>query len=384
MFWNKTIKRIDEEKESLEREVDRLKSEVKEKELLQSENEQLKEKCNELESDMERIYAGHKGLEEEISFLKYRIRTLDELHESIVFGKWPHDGSLKKYTCRYPFERVEILPRGEVYTCCSAYLKHNYYIGNIFENSFEDIWNSERARKLRWSVEQGNFEFCQKYCKFLYTVDANANTLQDNPIQPRNEYTCLKEWKDYVVEESPKYISLSCDETCNLHCPSCRSNVKALNREESERLYSKLMEVVRPMLANCQLLGALGSGELFASSAVSRFYKTLSAKEFPKLRLYIMTNLQLVDENKWEEFSNLLEIPKRIGVSIDGASKETYEINRAGGNWERLQKNLRNLLKLKKRPEAHIDYICLNFIVQKNNYHEIEKFVEMAQNMGGD
>lgn len=350
----------------------------------------LKEKCEALQSDNDRVYAGHKGMEEEIHFLKYRIQTLDELHESVVFGNWPHDGSFRGYTCRYPFERIEILPRGEVYTCCSGHIKHNYYIGNIYEEnaSLAEIWNSTKAKKLRYAVEEGNFEFCQKNCRYLYMAakGAKEHTLQLNPVKPLSDKRgdLKKTWQDYTAEAMPKYIMLSCDESCNLQCPTCRSSVRVLEKRESERLYQRLMEVVRPALKDCELLGALGTGELFASSAVSRFLQTVCAEEFPKLSLILTTNLQLLDQKKWEEFPNLLGMPKTIRVSVDAATKEVYEENRCGGGWERLLKNLAYLCSLRKDPDAHVEYLCLNFVVQKNNYEEMEAFADMAERMGVD
>lgn len=315
----------------------RREKECGEREALRQEAERLRERCAGLQADNDRVYAGHRGLEEEINFLKYRIGTLDELHESVAFGYWPHDGSFRDYTCKYPFERIEILPRGEVYTCCSGYIKHDYYIGNIYgdHESFGEIWNSDRARKLRYSVQEGNFEFCQKKCRFFHMPAGG-----DNPITLKDGPSPRKGWQDFAVTAAPKYITLSCDESCNLQCPSCRSHAKALNKEDSDRLYDRLINIVRPMLRDCELLGALGTGELFASSALSRFFKTINAREFPKLSLIITTNLQLVNEAKWEEFSNLLEIPKTIRVSMDGASKGTYEENRRGGYGNACRKTL--------------------------------------------
>lgn len=368
------------ERETLEAESEKLRTRCVE---LQAESDQLRARCCELQADNDRVYAGHRGMEEEINFLKYRIGTLDELHESVTFGEWPHDGSFKDYTCRYPFERIEILPRGEVYTCCSGYIKHNYYIGNIYEDheSFEEIWNSDKAKKLRWSVSEGNFEFCQKKCKFFHMQDSEG---EDIPIVLKGNFPSYKHWTECVVSTTPKYITLSCDESCNLHCPSCRSHVKALGKAESDMLYDRLIKIVRPMLKDCELLGALGTGELFASNTLSRFYKTLNAWEFPKLKLMIVTNLQLVNEEKWQEFSNLLKIPTKIWVSVDGASKETYEKNRLGGTWERLQDNLGYLCKLRKDSTTHIDWVTLNFVVQDNNYREMEDFVAMAEDLGAD
>lgn len=353
---------------------------------LRQESERLKEKCEALQADNDRVYAGHRGLEEEIQFLKFRAQTLDELHESVVFGDWPHDGSFRDYTCRYPFESVDILPRGEVYTCCSAYLKHNYAIGNIFQEDFEEIWNSQKARRLRHSVYEGNFEFCQKYCKFLYHAAGRGERIDVNcPVVLKKDAQDLCCQADgYCVRHTPKYITLSCDETCNLRCPTCRSSGKVLGREESDRLYGRLMRVVRSMLKECRTLTALGSGEVFASSAVSRFLKTITAQEFPNLKLVLITNLQLADAKKWEEFSNLRYLPKTVKVSIDASCGATYEVNRRGGEWERLVDNLSYLRSLRRDPDTNVDAVWFNFVVQKNNYQEMEAFVQMAETMGAD
>lgn len=292
--------------------------------------QRLRNLCSDMEEEKDRVYAGHRGLEEEINFLKYRISTLDELHESVVQRTGIHDGSLKKYKCMYPFERIELLPRGEVYTCCSAHVKHNYYIGNFFEQSFDEIWNSERALKLRYSVSNGNFEYCMENCKWLHNIENGADTASTNPIIERNGQDCVDSWADCRLEKMPRFITLTCDETCNLRCPTCRSAARALKKEDAEFLYERLEKTLRPMLKDCELLGALGSGDLFASYALTKFYKTLTSEEFPKLKLYIITNLQLLTPKKWDELRNLHTIPIRFGVSIDAANEETYKINRGG------------------------------------------------------
>ena len=386
------LKALETLKEAQKAEIKALEEEHREKfqqmQILRKEASFLKETCEALQADNDRVYAGHRGLEEEIQFLKYRAQTLDELHESVVFGKWPHDGSFLEYTCRNPFENVEILPRGEVYTCCSAYIKHNYMIGNIFEEDFQEIWNSQKARRLRRSVQEGNFEFCQKNCKFLYDSVGNGKRMGDNhPVVLKKDAESLfqdAQAEEYAVKHTPKYITLSCDETCNLRCPTCRSSGKALGKEESDQLYERLRKVVTPMLKECRMLTALASGEIFASSAVSRFLKTITVQEFPNLQLTIISNLQLADEKKWEEFSNLRYIPKTVKVSIDASCASTYEEHRRGGGWKRLVDNLSYLCSLRHDPDRNVDAVWFNFVVQKNNYQEMEAFVQMAEAMGAD
>ena len=343
-------------------------------------------RAKEMERREAKVIAGNDKLMEQIEFLKYRVQSLDSLHESVAQRTWPHDGSLCKKKCLEPFRNIDILPEGQVYTCCSAFLKHDYYIGNIYEQKdFDAIWNSDKALKLRHSVSNGNFEYCQGVCKYLRD-DKAGHTYAENgfPIVPREESDKAASWKDCRVERTPQVISLSCDKTCNLHCPSCRTGVEALGKEESEKLYQTLERTVRPMLKGCKVFHSLGSGELFASAAVSRFYKTLSAKEFPDLTLSIITNMQLLTPAKWDEFKNLREFPLKLIVSVDAAKMETYERLRLGGKWERLVENLEFFREWRKRPDSKIVSLSLNFIVQEANFREIEGFCRFGQKMGAD
>lgn len=362
-FWKKKMRK---EKEYLEKQRNAL---VKERDELKNWLNKANVQINNLEEQATSLFAGINSLEEEINFLKFRIVTLDELHESVVWKEWPHNGSMKKWKCLNPFERFEILPRGEVYTCCSAYLKHNYDIGNIFEDSYEQIWNSEKAKKLRYSVSEGNFEYCQKTCKWFHQEEGNqTDGAMRNPLISRPKNNEFSEgWTDCEVLVSPKHVMLSCDESCNLSCPTCRSKVKVLNKEQADLLYRRLEEILPSLLANCEILGGLGSGEIFASEVMSRLYKTITIEKYPNLRLYIITNLQLLTAEKWFEFDNLHNFPIRLHVSVDAAEKETYEINRRGGTWERLCENLKFFREWRHTPNNKIEFLEMSFVIQKNN-----------------
>lgn len=343
-------------------------------------------RAKEMEAREREVTLGNKKLMEQLEFLKFRAQSLYELHESVVQKKWPHDGSLKNKKCLEPFRNIAILPRGEVYTCCSAFLKHDYYIGNIYENKdFDSIWNSEKACKLRYSVSNGNFEYCQATCKFLCN-EKDGNNVSDNdfPIVARTAEDSVASWMDCSVKKTPEIISLSCDKSCNLYCSSCRTSREVISKEESNLLYERLMSTVRPMLKDCKVFDGLASGDLFASSACSRFYKTLTVQEFPELTLSIITNIQLLTQEKWEEFKNLHDFPLRLIVSVDGAQKETYEKLRRGAKWETLCSNLMFFKEWRKRPESKIEKLSLNFIIQRDNFNEIEDFCKFGESVGAD
>lgn len=60
--------------------------------------------------------------------------------------------------CERPFQHVYIMPNGDV-RCCSWTTKK---IGNLLENTLEEIWNSPAAEEIRESVRDGSFRFCRK------------------------------------------------------------------------------------------------------------------------------------------------------------------------------------------------------------------------------
>jgi len=89
----------------------------------------------------------------------------------------------------------------------------------------------------------------------------------------------------------------------------------------------------------------------------------LMFKEFHKRIPYVINNLQ------------------ELGVSIDGASKETYEKLRLGGKWEKINENLECISELK---EKHNFRFILHFVVQKDNYHEMEDIIHLGKKYNAD
>lgn len=344
------------------------------------EREALYKQLQDKEEEIKEVYEGNKTLDDEVNFLKYRNETLIKLHDETVVKYWDNDDRLKKYVCLNPFENIEILPDGKVYTCCSSFVKHNHYIGNIYSDDFEEIWNSKKAKQLRYSVSVGNFEYCNSHCLAIKTCDFKNTS---DYFQYRENYKFgYKNIEDCKLNIYPKVITLSCDESCNLYCISCRNRRKVLNSEKSEQLYNMLVQKVLPLMKDCENFSLLGSGDIFASSACMKFLKHINIEKFPKLKLHIITNAQLLTEENWNKLNNLKGIPIRMDISIDGAEKETYEEIRRGAKWSILMQNLKYIRLLKEKGE--ISSLRFNFVVQLKNYKEMDKFVKMAKKYNAD
>ena len=64
-----------------------------------------------------------------------------------------------------------------------------------------------------------------------------------------------------------------------------------------------------------------------------------------------------------------------LGVSIDGASAETYEKLRLGGKWDKIIEALECMADLKQK---HNYNFGMHMVVQQDNWHEMESMLELA------
>jgi MoaA/NifB/PqqE/SkfB family radical SAM enzyme len=94
----------------------------------------------------------------------------------------------------------------------------------------------------------------------------------------------------------------------------------------------------------------------------------------------ILTNGLLLDEF-YSRLPTFFDKVYRLGVSIDGASRDTYEKLRLGGRWERICENLDLLSKLRR--EKNFEF-CLHMVVQQDNWREMAGMLDMGYRLGAD
>lgn len=263
------------------------------------------------------------------------------------------------FRCETPFLHSQIDCEGNVYTCCTAYM--GIPIGNMFESDFEKIWKSDIARIIRLSILNKTFCFCNlKNCSNI-----------DLREESRTEEFAGEYKYEYKIESYPQMLNISIDDTCNLNCKFCKLNKKkdTIIFEERKWLAEKIIDI----MPNIEKIYLAGIGEVFFSPI---YRLLLNKKRATKgVEINIVTNLMLFQE-KDIELLQLNYNKINIYVSIDAATKETYEKIRIGANYEKL---LINLEKLKRaREEGKIGRLVLRFLVQIENYKEMHEFIKLA------
>lgn len=255
--------------------------------------------------------------------------------------------------CYTPFNSIQIDNDGDV-QLCDCQLHMPYTIGNIFKDSLSDIWTNQEAELVRTSVVNGDFTYCNWACSSLaHLPSAPAET-------PK-------------IRNFPKTIKLDLDLSCNLKCPSCRETVIIeKNSEKIKKQIEVFEEIKQWALAHpdqAVTVIPLGSGEIFASHSGLKFLESLVDYPHQNLKIHIATNGTLITKNK-ELISSINNHINYWAISIDAASAETYQQVR-GADWQTLQHGLEYINSLGSSMK-------FNFVVQKNNWHEILEFAELA------
>ena len=257
--------------------------------------------------------------------------------------------------CRLPFTSMQIDTDGDVQLCSCQY-SMPYNIGNIYQNSLQDIWLSKTADNVRQSVVDGKFTYCSQECPFLYNLPKKSNAIP-------------------TVRKFPVELKIDLDKSCNLSCPSCREHV--IIDKSSVRIQKQVeiyQEIKQWAIDNPNILFNVSpctSGEIFASHSGLKFLESLVDFPNKNLRLNITTNGTLLNKNK-NLILALKNVITNIGVSIDAATPETYSVVR-GGDWNEL---LRGLQLVKESVNVPIN---LKFVIQQANFKEIVQFAEFAE-----
>ena len=119
-------------------------------------------------------------------------------------------------------------------------------------------------------------------------------------------------------------------------------------------------------------------GDPFASHVYRHFMEQTPKRD--NIKYSILTNGLMFREFHGKVpyvINNLQE----LGVSIDGATKETYEKLRLGGKWEKILEGLECMAEQKQK---HGFGFILHFVVQKDNYHEMEDIIHLGKQYGAD
>jgi MoaA/NifB/PqqE/SkfB family radical SAM enzyme len=173
---------------------------------------------------------------------------------------------------------------------------------------------------------------------------------------------------------SPRSIQIECTTRCNLKCTMCEISYWT---EKGGDLKSENLRKMIEHLPKLRRVDFTGVGEALMNR---RFFDAIGVLKSRGLYVTLNDNFTLVNEKVARRIVELGV--DQIFLSLDGASKETYEQIRAGANFGKVIANVRRLVQIKhdmkkKRPELKI-----NTVVCSTNYRELPAIIELAHEIG--
>jgi MoaA/NifB/PqqE/SkfB family radical SAM enzyme len=259
---------------------------------------------------------------------------------------------------------MDVSTNGNVFLCVKGWLKdeNTAYVGNLQIKDGLEIWHGEKAKEFRDSILDGSYKFCcEQKCPWLNSPDEHGSPMEDEPPTVRNK---------------PEIVNAAYDMTCNLYCVSCRKDIIVdMNFQRHDVLKKRIQD-----MGDIGEIIMIGSGDPFSSPHVRAWLKS---EDVAAKKIMFHTNGTLLTKERWDSLpEDIRKKTKKIEVSIDAASKKTYEDVRRGFSWEILQENLRFISSL--RSSGQLEYLKFSFVVYRPNYHEMPDFVRMCLDLNAD
>lgn len=169
-----------------------------------------------------------------------------------------------------------------------------------------------------------------------------------------------------------EYIIIEPTNLCNLHCLFCTQDTSVRPKGMMNlEMFNKLLSFLPSSIKEVQLHQA---GEPLLNKDLPAMIKRLKVK---KIKVFLSSNGTLPFDNYKKVIEAGLDT---IIISFDGASKESYETYRRGGNFETVLENLKKMSAMPGRKTK----IVIQFVVMRHNEHEIELIKKIAKDVGVD
>ena len=282
--------------------------------------------------------------------------------------------------CILPWIHMHPWPNGKTMLCCDSPWENN--IGDLRENSLQEVWNSERMKQVRLNMLNG------KKCKECVRCYEKENYGHDSLRTRSNKDWLEKHW-DKVTNTNADgslddlhiaYLDFRFSNVCNLRCRYCGPELSSnwykdavdssFNVSPTERIIQirkdvdNFMEEFDPMLEHIEQIYWAG-GEPILMDEHWGIMNRLVEMGKTDIRIFYNTNFTTLEYkgqsvlDLWKNFDNI-----SVGASLD-AEGIRGEYQRKGTVWTDVVNNIEQLRN--KSPE--VDFYISATVSAYNAWH---------------
>ena len=186
-------------------------------------------------------------------------------------------------------------------------------------------------------------------------------------------------FKKSFISGLPFALSIEPTTSCNLGCPECPSGLKQFTRKTGNLSIALNKKIIDELKGRLTYINYYFQGEPYINKNFFDFVQYANSK---KIFCSTSTNGHFLnDENCVKTIESGL---KRLIISIDGNSQETYEIYRKKGKYKKVIDGTKNIIKWKKELKSEYPHVIFQFLVVKTNEHLIEEMKTLAADLEVD
>jgi radical SAM protein with 4Fe4S-binding SPASM domain len=181
------------------------------------------------------------------------------------------------------------------------------------------------------------------------------------------------ERKKTRLQARPSSVFLEHTTKCNFYCPHCSKGYDPYYAGDmSKEVTDRALDTLLPSMTWACITGfgepTIGSQyqyimqRLLENDVVAHYSTNTSTLTLPHIEMLVKSGAKII-------------------LSIDGATKETFETIRAGGDWEKLQRSLHAIRRLRAiyGGDSHFG---VTFVAMQTNVHELPLMVRMVHEFG--
>ncbi|MCP5052342.1 MAG: radical SAM protein, partial [bacterium] len=159
---------------------------------------------------------------------------------------------------------------------------------------------------------------------------------------------------------------------CNLDCIMC----PRMTRKRFGILTFTDFKTILNKMPHLRRLNLNGDGEPFLNPELAEMLQL--AKQRGIMTRTITNATVPLDSQRLEKILSHLDF---FNISLDGASKQTFEKIRRNGNFAQTLENIRQITGIIKKKHLKLDEYWINFVIQEDNYLEMIDMVKLAADL---
>lgn len=198
-----------------------------------------------------------------------------------------------------------------------------------------------------------------------------------NAAQAQSSYWFSRVSGRPVVWGLPPVLMVEPTNVCNLRCPLCPSGNGTLRRQRGNMDFDLFCRAIDEISGKSLMVLLWNQGESFLHKDFLRMVRYASRRG---LYTFASTNGHYLSEPKEIVGSGL----DSLIISLDGATSETYNRYRVGGDFDAVIRGTRELVEAKRTLKSRTPIIHVQFILFKHNLHQRDEVRKLAASLGVD